>query len=867
MTNYQKYLETLVRSGLKEAEQEQMMGREDFTFPDAKDQWQPPRPYLIDNLKMNWKLMMEEASILAQNELLLTSKMPDLDIIELHAADLEIEVIKDQNKNKLKFDHDPEKHSLIIYLKESLGEGISILLTIDYKVANPITGGYFIIPNEYFPDLEMQFWTHFQDDYARYLIPIYDHPSCKFPVEMIATVPNGFYAVSNGSLLEINKNKDGTESFHWKQDQPVPSYLITLAVGKFEVYQEKANELDVFYYAEKKFDKETVYRSLGKTPDMIKFFSKKLGVKYPWKKYGQVCVSNFVIGGMENTSVTTLTDTIFHEEKIHKDYSSEGLVAHELVHQWIGDLITCKSWSHGWINEGGATQLQNEWKKYDLGEDEYLYEQYGKQESYFNEDKNRYRRSIVQTKWTYGMDVFDAHLYPGAAWRYYMLKHLVGEDIWWQVLGYFLTKNAYTSVETIDFQRAFEDITGNDFDWYFDQWLYKAGYPEVKIKCSYDPKEKQVSVRLEQTQKLEGTPDVFRFPFTIQIISANGNKEQFTNEITEKIHTFYYSVEEKPEMIEIDPNYAILMDVTIEKPIEMWLNQLTKGSNVIMRIRAAQTLGSQAAIKAIQALNDAILNEEFWGVQVEIAKTLGNLKTNLALEGLLKATTVKDSRARTAVATALGNFFKEEKALIALEKLLDDKESYFVIGSAATSIGKIQCDKSFEILTKRLPKVSSSWTEIVIRGYLTGLVESGKIEALDILLPYLDIGKSDYIRREVVNYISKLGKKYKKERPEIKQLLEKTLLNDISHRVVRGTISAFSEYGDAALIPALEQIEKTSFLYHLRRAAKNSIRNLSKKKDENELKSVQKSVEELQKENRDLKERLEKVEAQISKKK
>lgn len=458
------------------------------------------------------------------------------------------------------------------------------------------------------------------------------------------------------------------------------------------------------------------------------------------------------------------------------------------------------------------------------------------------------------------MDLFDAHSYPGAAWRYYMLKHLVGEETWWQVLSYILTQHAHTSVETIDYQRAFEVITGNSYDWFFDQWLYKAGYPEVKIKCDYNSESKQIIVKIEQTQDVEGTPEVFRFPFTIQVVEQEGKIKRYTNDITERIHTYYLPVESKPTMVEFDPDYTTLMDVMEEKSIDLWINQLEKGSNVIMRIRAAHALGKKATMKATEALSNALLKEKFWGVQADIASILGKLKTQTALDGLLKAVTLKDSRARRKVAEAFGNFYQDEKALDAAVKLLADKESYFVEAAAATSIGKIRHEKSFQILKERLPKVKESWTDIVLRGYLAGLAATNKKEAVDVLLPYFEIGKSDYYRREVIAHLATLGKNYKQDKPEIKDLLEKTALNDKSHRVISATIGAIGTYGDASLIPTLQQMEKMSYLHHHRRRAKGVVRTLSKTMDGTELQSLQKSVENLESENRKLKERIEKLE-------
>jgi aminopeptidase N len=866
MTDFHNYLESLIRGDWFSSDYLFLASREDFCFPGDKQQWQPEKPYDIEHLLMDWQVSLEKQTIKAKNSLTIKSKVDNLNSIRLHAYNQQISSITIKKGEQLQFDHNPDEESLVIHFNKPLSKDEEKVLIFRYQIIKPQAGGFFIKANEYFPDYELQFWTQFQDDYARYLVPIYDHPSHKFPTETLLTVPKGFYAISNGALKEQKKNDDGTVTYHWIQEKPIPAYLMTMAVGKFKVYTEKHGDLEVIYYAEPKWDKETVYRSFGKTPEMIKFFEDKLKVPFPWAKYGQIAATNFVMGGMENVSVTTQTDATFHDKKAHKDYKSEGLVSHELAHQWGGDLITCKSWSHGWINEGWATQMQNEWKKHDLGESEYLYEQLGKQEAYFSEDKEKYRRPIVQTKWKYGFDVFDRHLYPGAAWRYYMLKHLVGEEVWWDVLNHFLTSNAYQSVETIDLQRAFEEKTGKSYDWFFDQWIYKAGYPEVKINCSYQPKKKQLKVKLEQKQEHDLTVEAFRFPLTIECFYENEKNQRYTLDVEEKIHTYYFSLPEKPERIEIDPDYAVLMDGTIDKEEQLWINQLTEGSNIIMRIKAAKAIGKKASYKGIKALNEALQKESFWAVQLEIAKVLGQVKTEQALEGLVDALDLKDSRARTAVARALGNFHESVKALKGLKKLTKDKDSYFVVGAAATSIGKTKHGEAFDFLKTKLPTAGDSWQEIIRRGYIAGLAATEKEEAIDLILPFLEVGKSDYLRREAIKHLGKLGKRYKNKKAEIKDLLEKTLLTDKSYRVIASCLSAIKNYEDASLIPTLRRFIEITEMHGFRRNTKSIIRSLSKKKEDTEIKSMQKSIEELEKENRELKERIEKVEFLLNEK-
>ena len=867
MTDFHDYLESLIRDGIGEAEALLARDRADFTFPTAKAQWAPPRHYNISHLKVNMRLDIANEHAEAVSTLKVESIISDLDRLFLHAMDLDIKEITDSKGNTLSFELMPDDQAMHVNLKTPLNEGDTEELRFTYSIDHPRTGLFFTNPCPEFPDVESSVWSQMQDDYARYVIPIYDNPSHKFPTETILTVPEGYFAMSNGHLEKREKNDDGTETFHWVQEKPIPAYLITMAASEYKEYKEDLNGLEVSYYVHKRWDRDMVYRSFGKTPEMIQFFENKLGVKFPWAKYAQVTAANFVIGGMENASATTQTDATLHDEKAHRDIDSDGLVSHELAHMWGGDLVTCRTWSHGWLNEGWATQMQNEWKRHDKGDEEYLYDQYGKQMTYFNEDKNKYRRPIVENEWERGSDVFDAHLYPGAAWRYYMLKHLVGEDRWWKILGEWLTRFSYKSAYTHDLESVFTEMTGEDYGWFFNQWLYRAGYPECKIKIEHDEELNHIAIRVEQTQKFddEMTPKVFRFPLTVEFVDESGERTRYTMKVNERINGFYYPVTTKPEQIIIDPDYATLMDWIIEKPEPMWIEQLHNGSNTIQKIKAAQTLGKKATPKAVEALGTALLNERFWGTQVEIAKVLGSIKSEQALDWLIKASSVKDTKARTAVARALGEFYQNDQAFETLKKFLEDSESYFVVSSAAASIGKTQHKDAFDTLTSFLKKCPPSWHNVIEIGCIEGLAATEKAEVIDIAEKYRELGISDWVRRQIPPILAKLGKRFKKERPEIKSIMENLIL-DNSYRVKMAAIVASSEYEDAALIPVLREQAESAAESGVVRQCRVAIRALSKNKEPEKLESLRKSIEELEKENRDLKDRLDKIESHLKKK-
>jgi aminopeptidase N len=867
LTDFHKYLESLIQNGILEAENLLLAERGTFEFPTAKPQWAPPRHYNILHLRVSWEMDLKKEHVNAVSMIKIESIIPDLGRVFLHAAELNIDSVTDSSGNSLKFEMKPDKQVMYVDLMKSLDDKETEELTFAYSIDHPRTGLYFTNPCPEFPDVETSAWTQMQDDYARYCVPVYDNPSHKFPTETVVTVPKGFFAMSNGYLKSRNENDNGTETFHWVQEKPIPAYLMTIAASEYVEYKEDLEGLEVSYYAHKRWDKETVYRSFGKTPKMIKFFESKLGVKFPWAKYAQVTAANFTIGGMENASATTQTDATLHDKKAHSDIDSDGLVSHELAHMWGGDLVTCRTWSHGWLNEGWASQMQNEWKRQDKGDEEYLYDQFGKQQSYFDEDKNRYRRPIVKNEWERGSDVFDAHLYPGAAWRYYMLKHLVGEDRWWKILGEWLTRFSYKSAYTHDLESLFTELTGEDYGWFFEQWLYKAGYPECKIDIFHDEDLGHIHVRIEQTQKTDDgmTPEVFRFPLTIEFLHEDNKRTRYTVQINERVHGFYYLMKDKPLQVLIDPDYTTLMDWQIEKPEPMWIEQLLNGTNTIQRIKAAQALSKKATPKAVDALGKALLKEQFWGTQVEIAKALGSLKSESALDWIVKAITINDTKARTAVARALGEFYNNDRTLTALKELIDDKESYFVVAAAAASIGKIQHTSSFEILSEFLKHCPPSWHDVIEIGCLEGITATEKEDAIELVRRYLKLGTSDWIRRMIPDQLARLGKRYKKEHPEICSIIEKNVL-DRSFRVQAMSISAAATLEDPSLIPALTKLAESAAESGIVRRCRVAIRNLGKKKEPKEIDALRKSIEELQKENIDLKDRLGKIEAMLEKK-
>jgi aminopeptidase N len=671
------------------------------------------------------------------------------------------------------------------------------------------------------------------------------------------------YALSNGGLLETTQDVIAkTKTYHWKMSIPHSTYLVMLAVADFVEIMDSWDGIPVPYYV-LPGGEEKARISLGKTPQMMQFFSEKIGLRYPYEKYATVCVSSFIFGGMENTTATTLTEYTLHDERAHQDFSSDPLVAHELVHQWFGDWLTCRDWSHGWLNEGFATYFEALWAEYDLGRDEFIYELYQNAVNYFGEDSGNYRRPIVTNVFHSPIDLFDRHLYEKGSLVLHMVRYILGEELWWKAINYYTNKHKGQSVITADLERAIEEATGVNMQGFFEQWVYKAGYPQFKLDWSYDDKTTTARFKVAQTQEVNHETSLFTLPVEIAFVSESGKREVFKVELEEKEQTFYFKLSEKPLFAGFDPSNWILKTVEWKRPKEQLIAQLEKDPEVFMRVVAAQELGKQGGLEAIAALQKALAGDGFWGVKVEAAKGLGVIKTRAAEEALLKALeSEQNAKVRRAIVSALGEF-RTEPAATALVKVLSGDKTDIVEGVAATALGKTRQPVAFEALKAALER--DSFNQVVRNGTLNGLVELKEdVKVLPLVMEWTAYGKPEQVRQTAATFLGTIGKRLKEaeKEPVVDRIIE--LLQDPNWRVRLASIRAAQTLGDARAIPRLQSIVETALEgreVRLSREAIKAIREGSERDEE--VKKLREDLDKLQGENRELKERLESLEQKL----
>ena len=590
-----------------------------------------------------------------------------IDKLTLDAVNLNIKSVK-VDETEQNFDSDGEAAA-----NSTAGRQLkrtTITIAIEYWVEKPQRGLYFILPDKNYPNKPTQVWTQGEDEDSRFWFPCFDYPGQLATSEIRVQVPQKFIAISNGELINTEEVRED-KIYHWSQQQVHPTYLMTLAVGDFAEIKDEWKGKPVTYYVEK-LREEDARRSMGKTPRMIEFFSEKYGYPYPYPKYAQVCVDDFIFGGMENTSTTLLTDRCLLDERAALDNrGTESLVAHELAHQWFGDLVVIKHWSHAWIKEGMASYSEVMWTDKEYGKDDAAYYIFNEARNYLAEDASRYRRPIVTHVYREAIELSDRHFYEKGACVYHMIRAELGDELFYKAIHTFVRDNAHKTVETIDLLRAIEKATGRNLMFLFDQYVYRGGHPDYKVAYSWDGDNKLAKVTVTQTQVKDSkndsgnSKDVFDLKIPIGFgykpekeayddssAPYTPNLKTFTVRVYEREQSFYFPLEEKPAFISFDVGNKYLKTVVLEYGVAELKAQLQFDPDPVSRIYAAHALAKKGGLEAVKTLSEVLKKEPFWAVRAEVAGQLVEIKLDQVFEGLV--TGLKDKVSVTSCSSRCG---------------------------------------------------------------------------------------------------------------------------------------------------------------------------------------------------------------------
>ncbi len=601
-----------------------------------------------------------------------------------------------------------EDNILNIDLTKTFSANEEYEVTIDY-VAHPAklpSGGsaaitseqglFFINADGSDPNKPMQIWTQGETEYNSRWFPTIDKPNERCTQEMYLTVDNKYKTLSNGLLISSNTNADGTRTDYWKMDLPHAPYLFMLAIGEYAVVKDTWNGKPVNYYVEPKFEKDAK-AIFAHTPEMLQFFSDKLGVPYPWPKFSQVVVRDYVSGAMENTSAVIYGEFVQKTTKELIGNTNDRIIAHEMFHHWFGDYVTCESWANLTMNEGFANYSEYLWLEHKYGKEEADNALRGDQNGYLESTRMGGMHPLIHYGYDNKESMFDAHSYNKGGAVLHMLRGVVGDDAFFASLKLYLERNKFTSVEVHDLRLAFEDVTGRDLSWFFNQWYLSAGHPVVKIDHAFNSYSGDLTINVEQIQDPEKNAPVFVLPVAVDIYVGKRMPIRKEIIINERKQSFTFTVPGEPILVNVDAEKGTLWEKQENKSATAYEFQYFNAKNYRDKYEALSFFAENK--EKGSSIFKTALDDSFWSFR---RKAIREMDPSAIDAGMWQqigriASTDSDVRVRSA----------------ALEKLIDAPDNSF-IGVAEKSIKQ---EKTFQdvagglkILAKHAPEKLEQYT-------------------------------------------------------------------------------------------------------------------------------------------------------------
>ncbi len=607
----------------------------------------------------------------------------------------EVSLIKAGKNIPLKYRYDSINLHITLDKTYSAGENYTVFINYTAKPNNikrkgsaVISGGkglFFINPLGKDKKKPTQIWTQGETESNSGWLPTIDKPNQRQTDEISMTVPDKYQTLSNGILVSHRKNKNGTRTDTWRMNLPHAPYLMMMAVGEYSIVKDSYKGKEVSYYVEKEYA-PVARKIFGLTPEMISFYSRITGVDYPWPKYSQIVARDYTSGAMENTTAT------LHHESAQQDARQlvdenrwEDIIAHELFHQWFGDYVTCESWSNITLNESFADFSEMLWEEHKHGKDAGDEHSFNSMLNYLRGGNDK--KDLVRLYYNDREDVFDLVSYQKGGRILNMLRNCVGDSAFFKSLNLYLRTRKFNSAEAQDLRLAFEDVTGQDLNWFWNQWYYGSGHPKLDINYDYDASGKTAKVFIKQTQ----SGKIFKLPIAIDVYQGT-DKKRYKVWADHQADTFVFHTVTKPDLINVDGDKIILCDKTEHKTLDNYIFQY-KNAGLYLDRREAIDFAARNQSDDHNALDflKTALKDRYHGLRSYTLQKLNlqNDSVKKSVEPLLSDMAENDpiSRVRASAIGALGRYKKEAYKPLFLKSINDS--SYSIAGSALVALGAI----------------------------------------------------------------------------------------------------------------------------------------------------------------------------------
>ncbi|MDC0302097.1 M1 family metallopeptidase [bacterium] len=533
-------------------------------------------------------------------------------------------------------------------------------------------GLYFINPKGEEKNKMPQIWTQGETQANSVWFPTIDSPNAKTTQEIYITVEDKYVTLSNGDLVSSKKNKDGTRTDYWKQDLPHAPYLFMMAIGEYSIVKDSytkkdGSKIEVNYYVEPEH-KEDARGIFGETPNMIGYFSELLDLEYPWDKYNQVVVRDYVSGAMENTGAVIFGEYVYKDKEDLLDGNDQSTIAHELFHHWFGDLVTCESWANLPLNESFANYSQYLWDEYRYGMDEADYQAEMEADGYFQSASYQGYHDLIWFDHFDKEDMFDGHSYNKGGRILHMLRSYLGDEAFFKGLNNYLTTNKYKAAEFHHLRLAFEEVSGEDLNWFFNQWFLGKGH--LILFTDYEVTDDQtILFKVKQRQNIEDFP-IYKIP--TQVLIWSGDEVVVHDIVIDELEQeFELSYSGEIKNIQIDPKQDLLAKIYEEKSADEFRHQFYNSKAYKSRIVGLRRASKSNTVETQNLLSDA-LDDPFWNIRIEAASIAYQLgcsgNTDISNKMIKLAKNDSVSKVRAEMIQMLDKSGEGEATLMALFK-------------------------------------------------------------------------------------------------------------------------------------------------------------------------------------------------------
>jgi aminopeptidase N len=689
-----------------------------FTLPGAQTHYPPDLEIEPVHLDINLRVDIDARSVTGVVTHTLAWRRSGAVQLELHAVDFMDLALEDLDGHELRFRYDGR--CIRVTWASGAERGETRRLAITYRVVDPISGLFFSAPHIHDPDAPRFAATDHETERARHWLPTIDLPSVRPTLAFHLRAPADLSILANGLRNSEDLHEDGSKTAHWQLEQPCPSYLTCFVIGELIECDDgdhlgDGTGIPLAYYTaksgEKSFGIDHLSRTFGGTAEIMRWMTEKLGSPFPFPKYSQFALPDFG-GAMENISLVSWDDQFLLDETLAGEWGRliDQINVHEMAHSWFGDLVVCRDYAHAWLKESWATYMEACWFEDVVGRDEQHYELWLNAQAYFREADGRYTRPLVLREFHNSFEMYDMHLYPGGAMRLHTLRCMLGDALFWEGTRTYLREYAGKLVETDDFRRIMERVSGRSLGKFFDQWFHSPGYPVLEAEFEWDDAHHRGTFTIKQTQAAKPDksekPDacaigLFSFPLTLAW-TIDGERHQRRVEVERERHSFAFEMESEPDIVRVDPDFEVLHKLEFDPGTDKLEAQLSGAPDVLGRILAGRELIKQGKSKHLSLIAQRWSVEPFWGVRLEWARSLGQLgsqpavhtlieaiaaeKDHRVLEGLLRACMdLRDAELMRAVVERFEKGLPHRAASVAWELLgaYRDRAPYDLIAAAA----------------------------------------------------------------------------------------------------------------------------------------------------------------------------------------